>query len=29
MISLGRLRRWYDVELEAFRLTAPECGTSD
>jgi RimJ/RimL family protein N-acetyltransferase len=28
MTPLGRLRRWYDVELEAFRLTAPECGTS-
>jgi RimJ/RimL family protein N-acetyltransferase len=25
MTPLGRLRRWYDVELEAFRLTAPEC----
>ena len=24
MTPLGRLRRWYDVELEAFRLTAPE-----
>ncbi len=24
MQSLGRLRRWYDVDLEAFRLTAPE-----
>ena len=23
MASLGRLRRWYDVELEAFRLMAP------
>ena len=23
MQSLGRLRRWYDVELEAFRLMAP------
>jgi RimJ/RimL family protein N-acetyltransferase len=29
MTPLGRMRRWYDVELEAFRLTAPECGTSD
>jgi RimJ/RimL family protein N-acetyltransferase len=29
MTPLGRLRRWYDVELEAFRLTAPECGPSD
>lgn len=28
MTPLGRLRRWYDVELEAFRLTAPVCGTS-
>jgi RimJ/RimL family protein N-acetyltransferase len=24
MEPLGRLRRWYDVELEAFRLMAPE-----
>jgi RimJ/RimL family protein N-acetyltransferase len=24
MVYLGRLRRWYEVELEAFRLTAPE-----
>jgi RimJ/RimL family protein N-acetyltransferase len=24
MTPLGRMRRWYDVELEAFRLTAPE-----
>jgi hypothetical protein len=23
MTALGRLRRWYDVELEAFRLMAP------
>ena len=23
MAPLGRLRRWYDVELEAFRLMAP------
>jgi RimJ/RimL family protein N-acetyltransferase len=23
MTALGRLRRWYDVELEAFRLVAP------
>ena len=23
MQPLGRLRRWYDVELEAFRLMAP------
>jgi RimJ/RimL family protein N-acetyltransferase len=23
MASLGRIRRWYDVELEAFRLMAP------
>jgi RimJ/RimL family protein N-acetyltransferase len=23
MVPLGRLRRWYDVELEAFRLMAP------
>ena len=23
MLPLGRLRRWYDVELEAFRLLAP------
>ncbi|TFV85881.1 N-acetyltransferase [Blastococcus sp. CT_GayMR16] len=23
MAPLGRFRRWYDVELEAFRLTAP------
>jgi RimJ/RimL family protein N-acetyltransferase len=23
MIPLGRIRRWYDVELEAFRLIAP------
>jgi RimJ/RimL family protein N-acetyltransferase len=23
MLPLGRLRRWYDVELEAFRLMAP------
>ena len=23
MAALGRLRRWYDVELEAFRLMAP------
>jgi RimJ/RimL family protein N-acetyltransferase len=23
MVPLGRLRRWYDVELEAFRLLAP------
>jgi RimJ/RimL family protein N-acetyltransferase len=23
MAPLGRMRRWYDVELEAFRLTAP------
>ena len=29
MSPLGRLRRWYDVELEAFRLTAPECGPAD
>ena len=26
MTPLGRLRRWYDVELEAFRLVAPEVG---
>jgi RimJ/RimL family protein N-acetyltransferase len=24
MAPLGRIRRWYDVELEAFRLMAPE-----
>lgn len=24
MALLGRIRRWYDVELEAFRLMAPE-----
>jgi RimJ/RimL family protein N-acetyltransferase len=24
MTPLGRVRRWYDVELEAFRLVAPE-----
>ena len=24
MTPLGRMRRWYDVELEAFRLVAPE-----
>ena len=24
MAPLGRLRRWYDVELDAFRLMAPE-----
>ena len=24
MQSLGRLRRWYDVELDAFRLMAPD-----
>jgi RimJ/RimL family protein N-acetyltransferase len=24
MEPLGRYRRWYDVELEVFRLTAPE-----
>jgi RimJ/RimL family protein N-acetyltransferase len=23
MVPLGRFRRWYDVELEAFRLMAP------
>jgi hypothetical protein len=23
MAALGRVRRWYDVELEAFRLMAP------
>ncbi len=23
MVPLGRMRRWYDVELEAFRLMAP------
>jgi RimJ/RimL family protein N-acetyltransferase len=23
MEPLGRLRRWYDVELEAFRIVAP------
>jgi hypothetical protein len=23
MQPLGRLRRWYDVELDAFRLMAP------
>ena len=23
MARLGRIRRWYDVELEAFRLIAP------
>jgi RimJ/RimL family protein N-acetyltransferase len=23
MAPLGRLRRWYDVELDAFRLMAP------
>jgi hypothetical protein len=23
MTPLGRLRRWYDVDLEAFRLMAP------
>ena len=24
MMPLGRMRRWYDVELDAFRLMAPE-----
>jgi hypothetical protein len=23
MTPLGRVRRWYDVDLDAFRLTAP------
>jgi RimJ/RimL family protein N-acetyltransferase len=29
MTPLGRTRRWYDYELECFRLTAPHCADPD
>jgi RimJ/RimL family protein N-acetyltransferase len=29
MTPLGRTRRWYDHELESFRLTAPHCADPD